>query len=89
VQRTSLRSGSSFRTLGKAPFDPCTDPAAYVDPERGACAGTLVLPNTDPDINKVAVYGLRHFGGPTIVIARDPNPPGGTRGPDPKPGPPT
>jgi hypothetical protein len=81
----------SFRkVIGNGGFDPCTDPAARVDPESGACAGTLVLPKLgEVDIQQLAVYGLHKFGGPIIVIPKDPRPEGGwSPGPEPRPSPP-
>jgi hypothetical protein len=82
------RIDGSFRKVsGNGGFDPCTDPAARVDPESGACAGTLVLPNLgEVDIQAIAVYGLHKFGGPVFVIPKDPRPEGGwSPGPEPRP----
>jgi len=69
-------------------FDMCSNPVAYIDPDSGACVGTLTLPKMGPDIQEIIVFALNKIGGPIFVLPLDPKPPGGwSPRPEPRPGP--
>jgi hypothetical protein len=83
------RIDESVRALAKVRWDLCSDPRVHIDPESGACAGTLELPDFGtPDIDKIIVFGLNKLGGPVFVLPKDPQPTGWTPYPKPTTAPP-
>jgi hypothetical protein len=64
-------------------------PQTYIEPGSDMCLTTVTIqPFGQPDIQKLAVWGLDKLGGPVVVFpTKDPSPPP-QPGPEPRPAPP-
>lgn len=64
------------------------DPYAYIDPDSKSCLTEFeIKPFGEPDIQKILVFVLNKFGGPTVVIPVKDQKPSPKPGPQPRPGP--
>lgn len=69
--------------------DICNDPAVRIDPDSSECQATFTITKTfgEPDIQKLAVWGINNLGGPIFVPPDDEPNPRPKPGPEPRPGP--